>query len=251
LLFLAECNYFNKDVEGILAVLEKARIIDNENPMLYRIVAYGAILDKAFTIAHGAVFTARLLDIPSTINNDLEDLLSQNALMNQRGEYPDVENDDSRWNQFLAPMWHKNEDQMDFTWSEYQGYYWIIPKESQLISSNSDRALYQLGFSDQKTQSFRLIYMQAVLHLAGFFPKMVENENVFIDTNYGWMLSKLIHGQLYSLVEKVELIFFLEHFCKYTFNGCIDLSGPDKGLESALPTLLADFPFENIDNFIN
>lgn len=273
-LMLAECAYFQADSDAVLQALIRAKQIDGDHPMFYRMLTLGAIQAKAFTAAHGAVYSARLAGLPAAIRADLDAQLLQKALISEHGDYPEPENPDPRWRSLLLPMWQVRHDPVDLCWSEYQGYIWVYPQfavEPAIAFSNGAGAEVwdrfpaakekaQLFFEPDmlKTRdpspamlpAFQVIYLPAALHLAGNFPEMVEQDVARISTPNGWMLHIVRFNMHYCIIEKPALAEGLQRLLKTAFEGRIHLTGPDHRLEAALPWLTSNFPFSKMEDYL-
>jgi len=104
-LLYAEMLFLNHEDESVLDALQTARLINPRHPMYFRMVFLASLRAKAFKAAHGALHEALLHRLPWPILKDLRRMITEKALRDEKGQWPEEENTDPAWTRLLPPIW--------------------------------------------------------------------------------------------------------------------------------------------------
>ena len=80
-------------------------------------------------------------------------------------------------------------------------------------------------------------FLQASLHLCGFFPVQTTPQKWISQTPVGALEIHVFGSRHFCIIENDSLVAFLCTFLPHVFNGRISLTGPNEDLEVALPWL--------------
>jgi hypothetical protein len=259
-LVLAETNTRQKHTDDALEALIKASKIDGDHPLFWRSLCQAALQAGAFYAAHGAVAAARYTDMQPNMLAELEQWLKTGGLVDTRGHFLKPEASENGWQDLVPRIWQPNREPIHLCWAWSRGRIlvypadfaapasafargeganaWLrYPKVVEKLARTYDPVFLQSAPPPDIFNPFQSYFLQAALHLCGFFPVKETPQKWVSPTPVGNLEIHIFGSRHFCVIENEALIVFLCSFLPHIFNGRITLNGPDTDLEEALPWL--------------
>jgi hypothetical protein len=259
-LMLAETHTRQKYPEEALAALKKAAVIDGNHPLFWRSLYQAALQAGAFYSAHGAVAAARYTEMKPDMLAELEQGLRTNGLVDTRGHFLKPEASENGWQDLVPRIWQPNREAIPLCWAWSRGRILVYPADFAAPAASFARGeganawlrfpavveklsrTYEPVFLKSAPppdifNPFQAYFLQAALHLCGFFPVKETPQKWVSHTPVGNLEIHIFGSRHFCVIENEALIVFLCSFLPHVFNSRITLNGPDLDLEAALPWL--------------
>ncbi|NLF51052.1 MAG: tetratricopeptide repeat protein [Leptolinea sp.] len=259
-IMLAEtCTRQHRPVEA-LESLRKAADIDGNHPLFWRALCQAALLAGAFYTAHGAVAAARYTDMPPKMVAELEQWLKKDGLVDTRGKFLKPEASEEGWQDLVPRLWQPNREEVRLCWGRCRGRILVYPLDFsgpaaafasgqgpeiwfsypaavEKLSRTYENTFLQVIPPPEIFNPFQAYFLQASLHLCGFFPVQTTPQKWISQTPVGALEIHVFGSRHFCIIENDSLVAFLCTFLPHVFNGRISLTGPNEDLEVALPWL--------------
>lgn len=257
---LAEtCTRQNRHDEALTA-LQQAAAIDGNHPLFWHTLCRSALQAGAFYAAHGAVAAARYTDIRPEMLAEMEKWLREGGLVDTRGNFLRPEASENGWQDLVPRLWQPNREDIRLCWGRLRGRILVYPLDFAAPAANFATGggpgvwmhyptvveklsrTYETTFlqgvpSPEIFNPFQAYFLQASLHLCGFFPVQITSQKWVSQTPVGALEIHIFGSRHFCSIENDALLAFLCSFLPHVFNGRITLSGPNSDLEIALPWL--------------
>lgn len=259
-LLLAETNTRQNYMDESLAALTHASEIDNNHPLFWRALCQAALLAGAFYTAHGAVAAARYTEMQPEMIAELEGWLRERGLVDTRGKFLKPEASENGWQDLVPRIWQPHREDIRLCWGQSRGRILVYPQDfaapaAAFARGEGSTAWLKFPVAVEKLAKtydtvflksiptpdifnpFQSYFLQAALHLCGFFPARKSSQKWISATPVGNLEIHVFGSRHFCLIDNEALIAFLCSYLPHIFNGRITLSGPDATLEEALPWL--------------
>jgi hypothetical protein len=243
-----------------LQALQKAAQIDGNHPLFWRALCQAALQAGAFYAAHGAVAAARYTAIRPAMLAELEKWLKDEGLVDTRGNFLKPEASEDGWQDLVPRIWQPNREDVPLCWGRLRGRILVYPLDFAAPAAafasgqgpeiwfNYPAAVEKLSRTYETTflqvipppelfNPFQAYFLQASLHLCGFFPVKASEQKWISQTPVGALEIHVFGSRHFCIIENEALLVFLCKYLPHVFNGRITLSGPNSNLEAALPWL--------------
>ncbi len=259
-IMLAEtCTRQHRPDESLQA-LQKAAEIDGNHPLFWRALCQAALQAGAFYAAHGAVAAARYTDMPAKMLAELEQWLRAEGLVDTRGKFLKPEASEEGWQDLVPRIWQPNREAVKLCWGELRGRILVYPLDYaapaaafaegagpqawfrfpaavEKLARTYETTFLQAAAVPEIFNPFQAYFLQASLHLCGFFPARTSEQRWISQTPVGSLEIHVFGSRHFCIIENEALLAFLCSFLPHVFNGRITLAGPNDDLEIALPWL--------------
>jgi hypothetical protein len=259
-IMLAETNTQQKHPYEALEALQKAAEIDGNHPLFWRSLCQAALQAGAFYTAHGAVAAARYTNMKPEMLAELENWLRTGGLVDTRGNFLRTESSENGWQDLVPRIWQPNREDIKLSWSRLRGRILVYPADFAAPAAAFARGeganawmrfpavveklarTYDVVFLKSAPppdifNPFQSYFLQAALHLCGFFPVKETAQKWISHTPIGDLEIHIFGSRHFCVIENDALVAFLCSFLPHVFNSRITLLGPDAVLEEALPWL--------------
>jgi tetratricopeptide (TPR) repeat protein len=257
---LAETNTRQKHSDEALEALQKAAEIDGNHPLFWRSLCQAALQAGAFYAAHGAVAAARYTNMKPGMLIELEQLLRIGGLVDTKGHFLQPETSENGWQYLVPRIWQPHREAIRLSWGRSRGRILVYPADYaapaaafahgeganawqrfpaavEKLSRTYESIFLQSVPPPEIFNPFQSYFLQAALHLCGFFPVKDTPQKWISPTPVGKLEIHIFGSRHFCLIENEVLVAFLCSFLPHIFNGRITLNGPDPDLEEALPWL--------------
>ncbi|HEX7555633.1 MAG TPA: hypothetical protein VF338_03335 [Leptolinea sp.] len=257
---LAETNTRQHHPEEALVALQKAAAIDGNNPLFWRSLCQAALQAGAFYAAHGAVAAARYTAMQPEMLAELEQWLKVSGLVDTKGIFLKPEISENGWQDLVPRIWQPHREAVRLCWGRLRDRILVYPADFAAPAAAFARGegaeawskfpvvveklarTYDMAFlmsvpSPDIFNPFQSYFLQAALHLCGFFPTRISAHKWVSSTPVGALEIHVFGSRHFCIIESEALVAFLCTFLPHVFDGRITLSGPDADLEEALPWL--------------
>lgn len=257
---LAETSTRQKHSDEALEALKSAAEIDGNHPLFWRALCQAALQAGAFYAAHGAVAAARYTDINTGMLSGMENWLRKEGLVDTRGHFLKPETSENGWQELVPRLWQPNREAIRLCWGRSRGRILVYPTDFsapaaafalgeganawmrfpeavEKLARTYDSAFLKTAPPPDIFNPFQSYFLQAALHLCGFFPVNESPQKWISPTPIGNLEIHVFGSRHFCVIENEALVAFLCSFLPHIFNGRITLNGPDQVLENALPWL--------------
>ncbi len=220
----------------------------------------GRFAGGAFYAAHGAVAAARYTDMQPEMLAELESWLKDSGLVDTRGKFLKPEASENGWQDLVPRIWQPNREDVRLCWGRLRGRIMVYPLDFappaaafaggqgadcwfqfpaavEKLSRTYETTFLQAVPPPDIFNPFQAYFLQASLHLCGFFPVRVSSQKWISQTPVGALEIHVFGSRHFCIIENEALVAFLCTFLPHIFNGRISLIGPNPDLELALPWL--------------
>jgi hypothetical protein len=259
-IMLAETCIRQRHPEEALKALRKAADIDGNHPLFWRALCQAALQAGAFYSAHGAVAAARYTDMPEKMVAELEQWLRADGLVDTRGHFMKPEASEDGWQDLVPRLWQPNREDVRLCWGRCRGRILVYPVDFagpaaafasgqgpgiwfsypaavEKLAKTYETTFLQVVPPPEIFNPFQAYFLQAALHLCGFFPAQTTGQKWISQTPVGSLEIHVFGSRHFCIIENESLVAFLCSFLPHVFNGRISLTGPNEDLEAALPWL--------------
>lgn len=257
---LAETNTRQKYPEEALKALQKAAEIDGNHPLFWWSLCQAALQAGAFYAAHGAVAAARYTPMKPEMLAELEKWLRNGGLVDTSGHFLRPEASENGWQDLVPRIWQPHRETIRLFWGRSRGHIlvypadyaapaaafargeganaWLrFPEAVEKLARTYDTVFLQTAPPPDIFNPFQSYFLQAALHLCGFFPVKETSQKWVSTTPAGNLEIHIFGSRHFCIIGNEALVAFLCSFLPHVFNGRITLTGPDPDLEEALPWL--------------
>lgn len=259
-IMLAETCTRQRHPEESLQALQHAAEIDGNHPLFWRALCQAALQAGAFYAAHGAVAASRYTTIKPAILAEMEKWLRAEGLVDTRGNFLKPEASENGWQDLVPRLWQPNREDVRLCWGRLRGRILVYPLDFaapaaafaggagpevwfhfpaavEKLSRTYETTFLQVAPPPEIFNPFQAYFLQASLHLCGFFPEKTSEQKWVSHTPVGDLEIHVFGSRHFCLIENEALLAFLCTFLPHVFNGRISLNGPNADLEAALPWL--------------
>jgi hypothetical protein len=257
---LAETYTRQQHPDEALPALQRAAAINGNHPLFWRALCQAALQAGAFYTAHGAVAAARYTSIQPEMLAEMEKWLKESGLVDTRGNFLKPEASESGWQDLVPRLWQPNREDIRLCWGRLRGRILVYPVDFaapaaafasgqgpevwfsypaavEKLSRTYETTFLQVVPPPEIFNPFQAYFLQASLHLCGFFPVQTTPLKWISQTPVGALEIHVFGSRHFCSIENDALLAFLCTFLPHVFNGRITLAGPNEDLESALPWL--------------
>jgi hypothetical protein len=257
---LAETCTRQNHPDEALAALREASKIDGNHPMFWRALCQAALQAGAFYSAHGAVAAARYTNINADMLAEMEKWLRDGGLVDTRGNFLRPEASENGWQDLVPRLWQPNREDIRLCWGKLRGRILVYPLDFaapaadfaggggpgvwmhypavvEKLSRTYEPTFLQGVPAPEIFNPFQAYFLQAALHLCGFFPVQTTSQKWISQTPVGSLEIHIFGSRHFCSIDDDSLLAFLCSFLPHVFNGRITLSGPNADLEAAFPWL--------------
>lgn len=259
-IMLAETCTRQHHPDESLQALQKAAEIDGNHPLFWRALCQAALQAGAFYAAHGAVAAARYTAIRPEMLAELEKWLKTSGLVDTRGNFLKPEASEQGWQDLVPRIWQPNREDVPLCWGRSRGRILVYPADFaapaaafsggagpetwfhfpavvEKLSRTYETTFLKVVPPPEIFNPFQAYFLQASLHLCGFFPVKTSEQKWISQTPVGALEIHVFGSRHFCIIENEALVAFLCTFLPHVFNGRISLLGPNSDLEAALPWL--------------
>jgi len=257
---LAETCTRQRYAEEALLALQKAAEINGNHPLFWRALCLSALQAGAFYTAHGAVAAARYTAIRPEMLAEMEKWLRESGLVDTRGNFLRPAASEDGWQDLVPRLWQLNREDIRLCWGSLRGRILVYPLDYaapaaafaagegpdawfrfpaviEKLSRTYETTFLQVVPPPEIFNPFQAYFLQAALHLCGFFPMQISSQKWISQTPVGALEIHVFGSRHFCSIENDALVAFLCSFLPHVFNGRITLTGPNTDLEAALPWL--------------
>ncbi|MEI8131337.1 MAG: hypothetical protein WCG34_02810 [Leptolinea sp.] len=257
---LAETSTRQKHPEEALEALTKAVQIDGNHPLFWRTLCQAALQAGAFYAAHGAVAAARYTSMQPEMLAELELWVRTDGLVDTKGHFLQLEKSEDGWQELVPRIWQPHREDIRLCWGRSRGRILVYPSDyagpaaaftrgeganawlrfpaaAEKLARTYEPVFLQSTPSPDIFNPFQAYFLQAALHLCGFFPIKETPQKWVSPTPVGNLEIYIFGSRHFCIIESEALVAFLCSFLPHVFNARITLTGPDRELEEALPWL--------------